>query len=400
MSVIELTSFTVRPDQTQAMLDARKGMVEAFRADRRGFVSAKLVRLDENTWLDVVEWTDDTARDESRAKAANRPEIAAFFSTIDSLVSGRRGVRYDDALDGHRAVRTIAYGPHPSQVGELYLPTGRGTFPVVVLIHGGWWTAMFDRRDMTGLADDLVEHGYAVWNIEYRRLGEEDGGWPGTFQDVAAAIDAIAELDSTLDTSRVVVAGHSAGGHLAAWSAHRAALPAGAPGSEPKVRLVGAVSLAGLLDLVAADQARLGTVLADPNAEPPAGAPGPSWPEIWPEVAAGVHDGVVNLLLGGHADAVPDRYNQASPAEMGDGKVPVLAVHGAADDDVPAALSRSYLDKATAKGVDVRLVEVPSAGHFDVIDPRQPSWANVRQCIADQVGRRESREPGDAGARA
>lgn len=78
---------------------------------------------------------------------------------------------------------------------------------------------------------------------------------------------------------------------------------------------------------------------------------------------------------------------------MGDGKVPVLAVHGAADDGVPAALSRSYLEKATAKGVDVRLFEVPSAGHFDVIDPRQPSWANVRQWIADQVGRQESKEP-------
>ncbi|EWM11357.1 antibiotic biosynthesis monooxygenase [Kutzneria sp. 744] len=199
MSVIELTTFTVEPGKTAAMLAARPGMVEAFRRDRRGFVAAKLIRVAEDTWLDLVEWTDDTAWDESKAKGGNEPEIAAFFATIDTLVSSDRGVRYDDAEDGRRAARTVAYGPHPSQVGELYLPEGDGPFPVITLIHGGFWTAMFDRRQLTPLADDLRQAGFAVWNIEYRRLGEEGGGWPGTFEDVEAAIDRLEGLDDHLD---------------------------------------------------------------------------------------------------------------------------------------------------------------------------------------------------------
>lgn len=99
MSVIEMTTFTVAPENTRAMLDARPGMLEAFRADRRGFVSARLVLVGEDTWLDFVEWTDDAAWDESKVKGANLPAIAAFFGTIDKLVGAERGVRYDDALD-------------------------------------------------------------------------------------------------------------------------------------------------------------------------------------------------------------------------------------------------------------------------------------------------------------
>src|ERR1700754_1625028 len=121
MSVIELTTFAVAAEKTAAMLAARPGMLRAFRADRRGFVSARLIRLSPGTWLDLVEWTDDSAWDESREKGANRPEIAAFFATIDRLISAERGARYDDEQDGPRSVRTIAYGPEPSQVGELYL---------------------------------------------------------------------------------------------------------------------------------------------------------------------------------------------------------------------------------------------------------------------------------------
>jgi acetyl esterase/lipase len=141
MSVIELTTFTVKPEATAAMPAARPGMADAFRRDRRGFIAAKLIRVVEDTGLDQVEWAEDTAWDESRAKGGDQPEIAAFFATIDTLVSSDRGVRYDDAEDGRRAVRTVAYGPHPSQVGELYVPEGDGPFPVVVLVHGGYWLA-------------------------------------------------------------------------------------------------------------------------------------------------------------------------------------------------------------------------------------------------------------------
>ncbi|GGK91993.1 hypothetical protein Sme01_54400 [Sphaerisporangium melleum] len=391
MSVIELTTFVVKPEKTAAMLAARPGMLRAFREDRRGFVAARLVRVADDTWLDFVEWTDESAWDESKAKSANRPEIAEFFATIDHLVSVRGGTRYDDAADGARAVRTVPYGPEPSQVGELYLPEGAGPFPVVVLIHGGFWTAIFDRRQVTRLADDLVAQGYAVWNIEYRRIGEAGGGWPGTLQDVADAVDAVADLDPALDPGRVFVVGHSAGGHLAAWTAHRTALPAGSLGAEPRVTPIGAVSLAGVLDLVAADAIRLGSVLADPDRERPAGAPAPARPEMGPVVAAQAADGMARLLLGGRAGEVPERYAVASPAETADGGVPpVLVVHGTADEIVPLSQGRSYAEAAAAKGVDVRLVEVPEANHFDVIDPDAPAWAAVRAWLAERLAARRS----------
>jgi acetyl esterase/lipase len=351
MAVVELTTFTVTADKTAEMLAARPGMLAAFRRDRRGFVSARLVRVDEHTWLDFVEWTDDTAWDESKAKGANQPEIAAFFATIDTLVSSNRGVRYDDP-DG--AVRTVAYGPHPSQVGELYVPDGDGPFPVVVLIHGGYWTAMFDRRQLTPLADALRADGYAVWNVEYRRLGEDGGGWPGTFDDVAEAMDKLDGLDDRLDLARVQVVGHSAGGQLAAYVAGR-------PGS----KVVNAVSLAGVLDLAAADADKLGSVLADPTAPEPAGAPPASNPEFAPAIAAEAGDGIPRWLLGGHHDEVPDRYAQVTPQLT----VPLLSIHGTADDVVAAKYSRPT-------------VEVPGANHFDVINPNHPSWDIVRKWLA------------------
>ncbi|MEU3985410.1 alpha/beta hydrolase fold domain-containing protein [Streptomyces sp. NPDC026672] len=393
MSVIEMTTFQVRPDQVSAMLAARPGMLAAFRRDRRGFVSARLVRTSGDNWLDFVEWTDDAAWDESRAKGANQPEIAAFFATIDAVVSAERGARYDDAADGRRSVRTVAYGPHPSQVGELYLPEGEGPFPVVVLIHGGYWSAMFDRRQTTGLADDLVAHGFAVWNVQYRRIGEPGGGWPGTFLDVAAAVDALRGIDPAVDDNRVVVVGHSAGGQLAAWTAHRSVLPAGAPGANPRVTPVGVASLAGVLDLVAADAVGFGSVLADPDAEPTAGAPDPSNPVAWPTVGAQAKDGITRVLLGGTASDVPERYALASPTALPPTELPVLVVHGTADDAVAPTYSRAYADAQAARGQDVRLVEVEGVGHFGVIDPAGLSWRLTREWIEDLLGHGADQRP-------
>ncbi|WP_410667970.1 antibiotic biosynthesis monooxygenase [Amycolatopsis sp. cmx-4-68] len=395
MSVIELTTFTVPPEHTQAMLDARPGMVAAFRADRRGFRSARLVRLDEHTWLDFVEWADDAAWDESKAKGANLPAIAAFFGTIGTLVGAERGVRYDDAEDGPRRVRTIAYGPDPSQVGELYLPEGDGPFPVVVVVHGGYWAAMWDRRQSTDVVDDLVGRGYAVWNVEYRRIGEPGGGWPGTFLDVAAAVDALDGMDPALDTGRVVFLGHSAGGHLATWAAHRGVLPPEAPGAHPKITPTGVVELAGALDLKTADATGFGTVLADPDAEPPKDAPEPARPEAWPAVAAAVGEGVVPLLVGGHVADRPAHYAWTSPLELPDAGVPVLAVHGTADEAVPAGWSRRYTEKTTAEGGTARYVEVEGGTHFDVVHPAHPVWSEVTGWIAEIVttGARSSSAP-------
>lgn len=296
-------------------------------------------------------------------------------------------VIYDDAEDGSRTVRTVPYGPHPSQVGELYLPDGAGPFPAVVLFHGGYWTAMFDRRQIVSVVEDLLAVGIAVYNVDYRRIGEDGGGWPGTFEDAALAVDAIVGIDQFVDSSRVVLVGHSAGGHLVAWAASRGALPVGAVGANPVANPVGAVSLSGVLDLVTADGANFGDALADMDGEPIWGAPTPARPEAWPGVAAAVGEGVVPLLVGVHAKQDPTRLAQTSPAQMEWAGVPVLALHGDADEAVPLQYSRNYVDAMTAQGGDARLVEIPGGRHFDTVDvTNEKIWPPVRRWIAERLG--------------
>jgi acetyl esterase/lipase len=238
--------------------------------------------------------------------------------------------------------RQIAYGDQPDQVGNLHLPAGEGPWPTVALIHGGFWKWGWDRTLMTPLAHDLARRGYAVWNIEYRRVGQAGGGWPGTLEDAAAAIDHLAAIEQ-VDLSRVVTVGHSAGGHLAAWLAGRHRLPAGAPGAAPHVRPRAAVSQAGVVDLVRGDADDLGS-------------------------------GACAALLGGSADEVPDRYGVASPAALLPLRLPILLVHGSRDADVPPSQSRDYAEAARLAGDSVELVELDGADHFDVIDIEHEAW--------------------------
>lgn len=231
----------------------------------------------------------------------------------------------------------VRYGDHPDQVANLHLPAGEGgPWPVVVVVHGGFWRQRWDRTTATPLARDLAARGYLGWNVEYRRVGQDGGGWPGTLDDVAAAVDALADVEEA-DTERVVTVGHSAGGHLALWLAAR---------EEPRVRVGAAVSLAGVADLESGARAELG-------------------------------DGAVSELLGGGPDVVPERYARASPAALLPLGVPQVLVHGARDEVVPPQQSRDYAERARAAGDDVELVELPGADHFDVIDPDHDAWAAV-----------------------
>jgi acetyl esterase/lipase len=245
------------------------------------------------------------------------------------------------------AYRTVHYGPEPDQFGELWLPERAHTPPpVVVLIHGGYWRAHYRLDLMHALAADLVRRGLAAWNIEYRRVGTPGGGWPGTFQDVAAAVDALADLDEPLDPSGTVLVGHSAGGHLALWAAGRHRIPADAPhglGGPARVRAASVVALAGVCDLGEA-------------------------------VRLNLSDGAVSGLLGGGPDEVPDRYRLADPARLLPLGVPQVAVHGTADDAVPTEISTGY---AAAAGPECELLLLPGADHFDVIDPTTDAWAAV-----------------------
>ncbi len=233
------------------------------------------------------------------------------------------------------------YGPDPSQWAELHLPIRQERRGVVVVIHGGYWRSRYTAELGDPLARDLAAHGMAAWNLEYRRMGN-GGGWPETFLDVAAGIDALAAADHGLDLSRVVVLGHSAGGALGTWAAGRAAFPATAVGAGPAVAVSGVVSQSGLLNL--AEARRLG-----------------------------LSNNAVARLMG------PD-VSEADPMAAIPLPVAVYAVHAVDDDDVPFSQSRSYVAAAVAAGGRAELVEVPG-DHFGLIDVASSSYATCRDLV-------------------
>jgi acetyl esterase/lipase len=266
--------------------------------------------------------------------------------------------------------RTYRYGPSRSQRAELHLPRGPGPHPVMLLIHGGSWRVGYGCVVMRGLAGDLLRRGWAVWNIEYRRLGD-GGGWPQTFEDVAAAIDHLAVVDVPLDLDRVSLLGHSAGGHLALWAAGREGLPPSAPGAiegVARVRLAHVISQAGVCDLAGAYR---------------------RW-----------HGGAVQALMGGSPQDLPGRYAVGDPIAHVPLAMPVLLVHGAQDATVSVKLSRGYARAARAAGSEVDLVEIEgSAGaHRAHVDPRGDAWAVVTRWLTSAAERAQGPEPESAAA--
>lgn len=235
------------------------------------------------------------------------------------------------------------YGGGRSRFGELHLPVRAGPHPVAVLLHGGFWRRRYDLTLMDGLCRDLAACGWAAWNLEYRRLGLlAGGGWPETFDDVAAGIDHLAtlrNLDVDLDT--VAAIGHSAGGHLALWAASR---------KRPRVPVTHVAAQAPVADL--REAARLGLS-------------GDAAPK----------------LLGGDPHRRPQRYAAASPLERLPLAVPQLLVHGEEDGIVPVSMSLRYHDAALAAGDPVELVVLPATGHFEHLDPRSDAWAAVKDWL-------------------
>lgn len=242
------------------------------------------------------------------------------------------------------------YGPEPAQYGELWLPGGAAA-GTVVIVHGGFWRARYDLSLGRPLAADLAGRGYAVWNLEYRRVGA-GGGWPATFQDVADGIDLLADLP--VGTSRVAAIGHSAGGHLAAWAAGRARLAPGVPGAEPRVALTAVVSQAGVLALAdCARDAVGGTAALD--------------------------------LMGGAPADLPERYRLADPMAALPLHASVLCVHSRADEDVPFGYSDRYVQAAVRAGGTAYLHET-SGDHLALIDPGSPDWQAVTGALPGLLG--------------
>ena len=282
------------------------------------------------------------AREEWRSHSVVRP--ACVYS-----IFGRGKQGYRDALR-HLVWRAaepptaIAYGDLPDQIGDLRLPVGAGPFPVAVVIHGGFWGDVWTRDLMDGISVDLAGRGWATWNIEYRRMGS-GGGWPGTLDDVAMAIDALSWIaeDAAIDLERVVATGHSAGGHLALWSAARPRLTVGTSGASPRVHISAVVGLAPVSDLIDAHQHNVG-------------------------------NGAIGAFMGRTPSEGPDRYAAASPFALLPLGVRQVVIHGDADPVVPFSMSETYVQAAVDAGDTVVFHALEGRGHYEIIDPADESW--------------------------
>ncbi len=240
----------------------------------------------------------------------------------------------------------LAYGSDSNQFFELRLPSGKNKspHPLVINIHGGYWRARYNLDHAGHFCAALTARGLATANMEYRRVGNDGGGWPGTFADIRSGYQFLRQhaRARNLDPQRFIAMGHSAGGQLAlCLAAH-----------EPSLTRV--VSLAGVVDLQRAYQLHLS------------------------------NDAVVDFL-GGTPREVPDHYREADPMQLSIPQARQWLIHGSADDVVPPDFGRDYVaakqKRPGKEKEDAHLLEISEAGHFDLIDPRTPAWKRVEQTV-------------------
>ncbi len=288
------------------------------------------------------------------ARAATA-SLALFMSVMAVEASAMPLMQWSDLLSRPRphASARIAYGSDPNQIADLWLPSGAGPHPVVVFIHGGCWTAsVADLSIMDFAADDLRKHGVAVWNIEYRRLGQPGGGYPGTYQDVAAALDRLPREARAhgLVSGSYVVAGHSAGGHLALWSGARARLPASSP-----LHVAHPLPIKAVVDIAGIANLKTDT-----------------------DTACGAD--TVAAMAGSPSPGRPDVYADTSPAALAPLGVPTWVIHGTEDDTVKPAVGNAYAALARARGDRVEVL-TPPGGHVEEIAPGTAAWTVIADLI-------------------
>ena len=271
-------------------------------------------------------------------------------------------ISYSDLVARPRPHFTLLqrYGAEPDQFAELFLPEGQRPVRTIVLLHGGCWLAELPGVVlMDYLAADLQKRGYAVWNIEYRRIGETGGGYPGTFLDVARAMDLLRDIAPKygLDLKRLLVIGHSAGGQLALWAAARSRLPRDSVLYEANaLPIESAISLAGIDDLKSYRE------------NGPAACGGPS---------------TIDSLVGPSTATHRDVYSDTSPSQMLPIGVKQILVSGALDPIVPPQFATEYAARAKAQGDDVQSLVISGAGHFELIDSTSDAWRQIVRLVED-----------------
>lgn len=293
-----------------------------------------------------------------RSRAAMAAGLVALAAMLAAASPQLRPADVD-RLPSTPPTLTEAYGPDANQQGDLRLPAGAGPFPVVIVIHGGCWTKGFaTRRNTAPLASALTARGFATWNIDYRQIGDAGGGWPGTFQDWAAATDHLRGLAKRypLDLRRVAVTGHSAGAHAALWVAARRHLPADSALASPDPLAIAAV--------VAID-----------------GTPDPGADHDSFERGCGVP--AVTSLFGGSAAEQPARYHDGSPQALLPLGIPSGVI--SASLFLPAASANRWVTAARAGGDEASALVLAGTGHFETIAPGSPVWPEVEAFLVKQL---------------
>jgi acetyl esterase/lipase len=272
-------------------------------------------------------------------------------------------MKLDDylALRGPAPTTKLAYGPAPSQYAELFVPPGVGPFPVAVLVHGGCWNSKFGGiTQFRNMAGALAARGIAVWNVEYRRIDEPGGGYPGMYLDMHAALDLLATHAPAhkLDLARIVAVGHSAGGQLVQWIAGRTRIPAGSPLHHANpLKIDRIVSLGGLADL--RHEAALIKSSCDRDLTQLAGTPSAARPDVLVDTNA--------------ADLMPNGSR-------------TWLVTGALDTISPPRVAHDYAARAAKLGDVADVVILPEASHYDEVATSSPAWPTVLKVIEGALG--------------
>jgi acetyl esterase/lipase len=276
-------------------------------------------------------------------------------------------------LPAKQADYRLLYGNNSLWYGDLRLPKGkspRNGWPVVVFVHGGGWSSSWSNGYTARLVEAINNLGVATWDLEFRRMGNTGGGWPGTFQDVALGTDYLRTLATKfpLDLSRVIVAGHSSGGHLVAWLAGRHRLATDSPLYKPDpLKPAGVLSLAGIPDLDGA-------------------------------LVRGNRTDVLQLLGVATREEAMARYDDASPIETLPHGMPEIHIVGTRDNPWRIAITQDYAALARSMGEQVEVVLLDGANHFDVVDPCGPAWSAIARAVLslleERVDKRDIRIPG------
>lgn len=283
--------------------------------------------------------------------AASSSSTSSLSRSSNSLTSSS-----SSSLSANKIL--ISYGDNFMQVGELRLPkiAKKNPSPVIIIIHGGCWVSSYaDYHFMDKFADSLTELGYATWNIEYRALGT-GGDWPVIFQDVGKAVDYTRELakNYSIDSNKVAIIGHSAGGHLALWAASRENITSGNEiFTDYPLAIKGVISLAGVANVAASNSCYT------------------------------FASNVIGLPITSQDNSLASRLKITSPLQMLPTKTKTILISGSKDRIVPDYIGTEYSIRANELGDASLHYILQGLDHFDLIDPFKTNWSLYQQSLQE-----------------